>query len=103
MTNEHQELLQAWDVLGETTDILLDSLLSKDMDKSHEAVSVLQMQAMNIFGQEHPVFQQCFPVWDAIKSHIDENNSSDPALLIASLEKFVCIPDPFQSPVLGFG
>ena len=74
MTNEHQELLQAWDVLGETTDILLDSLLSKDMDKSHEAVSVLQMQAMNIFGQEHPVFQQCFPVWDAIKSHIDENN-----------------------------
>ena len=51
MTNEHQELLQAWDVLGETTDILLDSLLSKDMDKSHEAVRVLQMQAMNIFSQ----------------------------------------------------
>ncbi|MBL6768851.1 MAG: hypothetical protein ISQ20_05145 [Alphaproteobacteria bacterium] len=74
MTDEHQDLLQAWDVLGETTDILLDSLLSKDMDKSHEAVSVLLMQAMNTFGQEHPVFQQCFPVWDAIKSHIDANN-----------------------------
>ena len=51
MTNEHQELLQAWDVLGETARIHISLLLSKDMNKSHEAFSVLQMQAMNIFGQ----------------------------------------------------
>ena len=36
-------------------------------------------------------------------SHIEENNSSVPLLLIASFEKFVCMPEPFQSPVFGFG
>lgn len=74
MTNEQLELSEAWDILGETTDILLTSLISEDMDKSHEAVSVLLLQAMNIFGPDHTVFQQCFPVWDAIKLHIDANN-----------------------------
>ena len=36
-------------------------------------------------------------------SQIEENNSSDPAVLISSFEKLQCIPEPFQSPVLGFG
>ena len=36
-------------------------------------------------------------------SQIDEYNSSLPPVRIASFEKLVCIPEPFQSPVLGFG
>ena len=33
----------------------------------------------------------------------EENNSSVPLFLISSLEKLQCIPEPFQSPVFGFG
>ena len=74
MSDDRQNAVHAWEVIGETSDILISALMSGDMDRSHEAVSILLMQAVEIFGQEHPVFQQCFPVWDAIKSHIDENN-----------------------------
>ena len=74
MSDEQKHTLQVWDMLGETSDVLIDALQSGDMDKSHEAISILLMQAVDIFGQEHPVFQQCFPAWDAIKTHIDSNN-----------------------------
>ena len=53
-----------------TTGILLQTLRAGNLDKAHEAVSVLLMQGMTMLGQEHPAMQQFFPVWSAIESHV---------------------------------
>jgi K+/H+ antiporter YhaU regulatory subunit KhtT len=67
-------MLNALNELQITTDILLEALSRNDLDKSHEAISVMLMQGMDFFGPEHPAMQQFFPVWDAIKQHIDSGN-----------------------------
>jgi hypothetical protein len=74
MANEQTTALDVLNVFGETTDILLKALAKPDLDKAHEAISVLLMQGMEMFGREHPLMCQFFPVWDAIKSHIDSDN-----------------------------
>lgn len=66
-------------VLGElhaTTQVLLEALRGGDLDKAHEAVSVLLMQGMTMLGAEHPAMKQFFPVWDAIQKHIAKGDSS---------------------------
>ena len=67
-------MLAALQDLSRTTDILLKSLAASDDDKAHEAISVMLMQGMNYFGAHSPVMKQFFPVWDAIKSHIDRSD-----------------------------
>jgi hypothetical protein len=61
----------AIDMLLETVSILNTALEDEDDDKAHEAVSVLLMQCMANYGQDHPVMQQFFPVMDSIKRSID--------------------------------
>jgi len=51
-------------------DILNAALESADHEKAHEAVSVLLMQCMTVYGPEHPVFQQLFPALDTIEKRI---------------------------------
>ena len=74
MTNEQMQPIDILDIFEETTDILLDALSRSDFDKAHEAISILLMQGMDMYGIEHPLMQQCFPVWDAIKNHIDSED-----------------------------
>lgn len=57
-----------------TTDVLLEALRGGDLDKAHEAVSVLLMQGMTMLGRDHPAMQQFFPVWSAIEGHIGGGN-----------------------------
>jgi hypothetical protein len=71
VSDQQQDMLQALEALQNTTDILLGSLAASDGDKSHEAISVMMMQGIDYFGADSPAMQQFFPVWDAIKSHID--------------------------------
>ncbi len=74
MSNQQQVMLQALEDLQNTTDILLGGLAASDDEKSLEAISVMLVQGMNHFGGESPAMQQFFPVWDAIKSHIDRSD-----------------------------
>ena len=69
------EAIDALNVLQETTNVLLDALRKGDLAKAHEAVSVLLMQGIDFYGLNHPVIQQCLPVWDAIKGHIDRGDT----------------------------
>lgn len=74
MTKQQDAMLTTLQDLAITTDILIKGLSDKDLDKAHEAVSILLMQGMDFFGAESPAMQQFFPVWDSIKSHIDRSD-----------------------------
>lgn len=67
----------ALDQLKATTQVLLQALRNKDLDKGHEAISVLLTQGMTMLGRDSPVMQQFFPVWDAIEKHINRLNVAD--------------------------
>ena len=54
-----------------TTRILLQALRVGDLEKAHEAVSVLLLQGMTMLGRDHPAMQQFFPVWNAIETYIN--------------------------------
>lgn len=69
-----EEMLTALRDLSITTDVLVNGLAAGNLDKGREAVSVLLMQGMNYFGPKSTVMQQFFPVWDAIKDHIDRSD-----------------------------
>lgn len=58
--------------LKATTNKLVFALQADDLDKAHEAVSVLLTQGLNHFGMDHPAMKQFMPVWSAIESHISE-------------------------------
>ena len=68
MTKQIETVLTALQELAITTDVLIKGLSDKDLDKAHEAVSVMLMQGVDFFGAD---MHQFFPVWDSIKSHID--------------------------------
>jgi hypothetical protein len=72
--NEQMTVAEVLNVFEETTGILLTALQASNLDKAHEAISVMLMQGMDMFGHEHPLMQQFFPVWEAIKTHIDTEN-----------------------------
>lgn len=74
MTKQSEAMLNALHELAITTDILITSLSGNDLDKAHEAISVLLMQGVHFFGAESAAMQQFFPVWDAIKNHIDRSD-----------------------------
>jgi hypothetical protein len=71
MTDQKQQMLNAFDDLGQTTQILINALLRGDNDKSFEAITILLQQGLTYFGAESVVMQQFFPVFDQIKRHID--------------------------------
>jgi len=74
MTKQQEAMLTALQDLAITTDILIKGLSDNDLDKAHEAVSILLMQGMDFFGAQSTAMQQFFPVWDAIKRHIDQGD-----------------------------
>ncbi len=74
MTKQSEAMLTALNELAITTDILIKGLSDSDLDKAHEAVSVMLMQGMDFFGPESTAMKQFFPVWDAIKSYIDRSD-----------------------------
>lgn len=76
MMNSKEAKLAALRDLSITTDALVNGLAAGDLGKGHEAVSVLLMQGMNHFGPKSTAMQQFFPVWDAIKSHIDRGDAT---------------------------
>lgn len=67
-------MMKALNELQSTTGVLYEALMRSDLDKAHEAISIMLMQGIDLFGQEHPAMQQFFPVWDAIRQHIDDSN-----------------------------
>ena len=54
----------------QATDILIDALARSDLEKAHEAVSVMLSMGMHYLGPDNPAFQQCFPVWDRLEKLI---------------------------------
>lgn len=71
MSTQSNPMLDVLNDLDATTDILLAALSNSDEDKAYEAISVLLLQGIETIGKDHPVMQQCFPVWDAIRNHIE--------------------------------
>jgi len=66
------EALEAW---LETLNILIQRLADKEEDLAQEAVSVLLLQGLELFGGPDSVLmQQCFPVLDAIKRALDRQD-----------------------------
>lgn len=76
MDDKRQGMLGALRDLAQTTDVLIRSLERQDLEKAHEAISVLLMQGMDYFGPASALMQQCFPVWDAVRSHIDRGDAA---------------------------
>ncbi|MBC7619871.1 MAG: hypothetical protein H7293_12960 [Candidatus Saccharibacteria bacterium] len=75
MTNQNEAMLNALQEPLITTDILTTALSSGNLEKGHEAISVMLMQGMDMFGAESAAMQQFCPVWDAIKGHIDRGDA----------------------------
>ena len=75
MTNPNEAMLNALRDVAITTEFLIKALEARDLDKAHEAVSIMLMQGMNQFGPQSAVMKQFFPVWDAIKRHIDQSDT----------------------------
>jgi hypothetical protein len=69
-------MIKVLNELRTTTDILLLALREGDHGKAHEAVSVMLMQGMTMLGEQHPVMQQFFPVWNAIEIHISSGDNA---------------------------
>lgn len=74
MNEQQQQALAALDTLLETVDVLIPALARQDEEKGHEAVTILLTQAMQIYGTEHPVFQQFFPIMDTIERRISSHD-----------------------------
>ncbi len=74
MDDNSPKMIEALKIIDATTSILLEALQADDKDKAHEAVSIMFMQGMDIFGPNDPTMQQFFPVWEAIKNHIVASN-----------------------------
>ena len=71
LTPEQEQKCASIDMFLETIEILNTALEAKNHDKAHEAVTILLMQCMTTFGQNHPVTQQFFPVMDTIQRRIN--------------------------------
>lgn len=70
MSESQRQALAAIDILLETIGVLIPALARQDDDKAYEAVTILLTQALEIYGPEHPIFQQFFPVMDTIEKRI---------------------------------
>lgn len=71
-----ESMLLALEELSRTSDVLLNALSLDDEEKSHEAISVILMQGIELLGRRSTAFQQFLPVWEAIRSHIDRGDLS---------------------------
>ena len=74
MDNQKQGIIFALKDIDFTTNKIIESLESGDLDKAHEGISIMLMQGMNHFGPQSPAMQQFFPVWDSIKSYIESKD-----------------------------
>lgn len=64
--------LEQWSV---TLDTLIRQLVDADEDASHEAVSILLVQGLGLFGGPvSVVMQESFPVLDAIQKKVDASD-----------------------------
>jgi hypothetical protein len=57
-----EDIRVALENLHEKTEILEKSLSDQDLEKAHEAISVMLMQCTETFGIEHLVMKQILPV-----------------------------------------
>jgi hypothetical protein len=67
------------DRLIETTEILHSAIRSKDKEKGFEAITILLMQSVDIYGFNGDAFVTIFPFLEALKNcieseHFDEAN-----------------------------
>ena len=69
-------MIQNLDVLLETMQVLKPALADEDGDKAHEAITVMLMQGLDLFGAKSVAMQQFFPVMDVIKRRIDDADFS---------------------------
>ena len=73
--NDHQlRMIASLEEINATTEVLIKALDSNDLDKSHEAISIMLLQGMDFFGPQSPAMQQFFPVWDRIRAYIDSQD-----------------------------
>ena len=74
MNENYESICAALDSLSETLLILSQKLTEADEDDSHEALSILLMQGLELFGPESVLMQQLFPALDAIKNQLDTSD-----------------------------
>lgn len=71
MNAQVQEMMDNLDVVLETASILKTALKSQDRGEAHEAVTVMLLQGMGLFGPESLAMEPFFPVMEATKRRID--------------------------------
>ena len=71
MNAQVQQMTNNLDVLLETMSILKAALTKQDGDKAHEAISVMLLQGIQLFGEDSVAMKQFFPVMDVIQRRID--------------------------------
>ena len=72
MTDHREAMSAALETWIETLEILISHLTKGDVEAAHEAVLILLLQGLDLFGGPDSVLmKQCFPVLDAIKKKVD--------------------------------
>lgn len=65
------------DFLIETTEILQAAIQTKDREKGFEAVTILLMQFIEIYGFEEGMFTTIFPYLESLKGRIEAGDFDD--------------------------
>ncbi len=81
--------MQQIENLIETLEILRDAVQTKDSEKSFEAVTIVLMQFMDVFGHDDNIFSVVFPILEELKNLIQaEEFEAANLIVLAFLEKF---------------
>jgi len=74
MTDIYEPTSAALDAWRANLDILIQHLTKADEDASREAMFVLLVQGLGLFGLDSVVMQECFPALDLLKRRIDSRD-----------------------------
>ena len=74
MNGDVESILAPLSLWTLTLNVVIERLTSADGD-AHEALTVLMMQGLHLFGgPKSPVMQQFFPVLNSIKAKLDDSD-----------------------------
>ena len=74
-----------FDNVIETLEIARDSVADHDHDKAFEAITILLMQMMDLFGHDVDFMGKMFPILENAKKHIQAEEYEDAHIIILSL------------------
>ncbi|OPY91442.1 MAG: hypothetical protein A4E73_01996 [Syntrophaceae bacterium PtaU1.Bin231] len=73
------------DMLIETLEILESAVDSRNQDKGFEAITILLMQFIEIYGDEGNMFKKMYPFLEKMKSDIQHGNFEEADIMTKAL------------------